>query len=536
MSIESVKESVKETVKKILSFGRVKTDREIIINVEKLEYRVALLEKGKLEEFSIERTTEQRIVGSIFKGKIKNHEIGLKAAFVDIGFEKNAFLHHWDMIPAALDEEMEQIDRNGRKKSRKRIEVKDIPNLYPPGSDVMIQVTKGPIGNKGPRVTTNISMPGRFLVLMPFSDACGISRKVEDPKERKRLRKILENMEIPSDMGLIMRTAGVGQKERFFVRDLAMLVETWSDIERKMKNLSSPNCLFREPDLIERTVRDFLTEEVDRIVIDSATESERIKDIMGRISKRSVNRVRHYADPQPIFEKFNIEKQISNAFNRQVSLKSGGYIIIDETEALVAIDVNTGKHKVGGQQDENALLNTNLEAVDEICRQLRLRNIGGLIVLDFIDMKGRRDQQSVFNRMRDNLRKDKAKTHILPISQLGLMEMTRQRHAESIQRAVYVECPSCKGRGVVKSPESISVELQRRVAQIMRQNEPGREYRIFVNPEILNRLRKEDEDLLVDLERKYAGKLSFRSDAGMPIEHFKITDSVTNEELLVYGA
>lgn len=528
-------ENVKDTVKKILTFGRRQSERELIINAEKLETRVALLEKGKLEEFTIERTTEERIVGSIFKGKIKNHEIGLKAAFVDIGAEKNAFLHHWDMIPAALDDEMEMIERSGRKKSRKKIEVRDIPKLYPPGSDIMIQVTKGPIGTKGPRVTTNISLPGRFLVIMPFSETCGISRKVDDHKERKRLRKILEKLDIPEDMGLIMRTAGIGQKERFFVRDLAMLIEAWRDIERKMQKYEAPSCLFREPDLIERTVRDFLTEEVDRIVIDSTVEADRIKDIMSRISKRSAARVRAYTDSQPIFEKFNIEKQINSAFSRQVSLPSGGYVIVDETEALVAIDVNTGKHKVAGKQDENALLNTNLEAADEICRQLRLRNIGGLIVLDFIDMKGRRDQQAVFNRMRENLRMDKAKTHILPISQLGLMEMTRQRHAESIRRAVYVECPTCKGRGIVKSPESVSVELQRRVAQIMRQNDPGREYRIFVNPEILNRLRKEDENLLVELERKYAGKLSFRSDASMPIEHYRITDATNNDDILVHA-
>ncbi|MDX2226445.1 MAG: Rne/Rng family ribonuclease [Verrucomicrobiae bacterium] len=530
---------IMETVKKIINFVKGKSpEREIVINVEKLEYRVAVIEKGQLEELSIERTDKERIVGSIFKGRIKNHEMGLKAAFVDIGFEKNAFLHHWDMIPAALDEEMETIDRGGKKKNRaKRIDLRDIPRMYPPGSDIMVQVTKGPIGTKGPRVTTNISLPGRFLVLMPFTDQCGISRKVDDSAERKRLRKILEKLDIPETMGIILRTAGVGQKERYFVRDLAMLLEKWTEIERNMKKNQTASYVYKEPDLVERTVRDFLTEDVDRIVIDSPTEADRIKALVAQISKRSLGRIKTYNESAPIFEKFNIEKQIDNAFRRQVWLPSGGYVVIDETEALVAIDVNTGRHKSRDRDSEdNTILHTNLEAADEICRQLRLRNIGGIVVLDFIDMKGRKDQQAVYNRMKDHLRRDKAKTHLLPISQLGLMEMTRQRHAESIQSAIYADCPNCKGRGVVKSPESVSVDLQRRIAQVMRQSPAGRELRVFIHPDILHRLKHEDEDLLIDLERRYQGKMTFKADASLSTECFKITDAQSNEELFVQAS
>lgn len=456
--------------------------------------------------------------------------MGLKAAFVDIGMEKNAFLHHWDMLPAALDDELDLVDRGGRKKPRKNINVKDIPSMYPAGSDVMIQVTKGPISTKGPRVTTNISLPGRFLVLMPFNDQCGISRKVEDTVERKRLRKILEKLTIPDNMGVIIRTAGVGQKERYFIRDLALLVEKWNEVERKMKSQHSATSLYQEPDLVERTVRDFLTEDIDRIYIDNQEEANRINDLIAQISRRSKSKIKVHNESVPIFEKFGVEKQIENAFRRQVWLKSGGYIVIDETEALVAIDVNTGRAKATKEQDKT-ILQTNLDAAEEICRQLRLRNIGGIIVLDFIDMKLPKDRQAVYNRMRDGLKRDKAKTHVLPISQLGLMEMTRQRHTESIQSSSYTECPTCQGKGILKSAESVSVELQRKIGEALRRGGTGRDLRIFVNPEILSRLKTVDEELLIELERKHMGRLSFKSDAALALEQFRITDAVSGEEI-----
>jgi ribonuclease G len=285
--------------------------------------------------------------------------------------------------------------------------------------------------------------------------------------------------------------------------------------------------------LIERTVRDFLTEEVERIVVDSHPAYDSIKDIIGRISKRSLSKIKHYAEHQPIFDRFNITKQLETTFSRQVHLKSGGYIVIDETEALVAIDVNTGRHK-GGKDQESTILKVNLEAADEIARQLRLRNMGGLIVLDFIDMKSRRDQQQVYGRVKEGLRRDKAKTHILPISQLGLMEMTRQRHSESVRSAVYDDCPYCKGRGKVKSAITMSVEIQRKLAEILKKRERDEsdfQLKIVVHPSVLARLRTEDEKLINEMEKRYYGKLSFRSDPVLHAEEFRIFNGVTNEEL-----
>src|SRR6266403_6110611 len=391
-----------EKVRKILGITTRKTGNKIVISVEKLERRVALLENGRLEEYSVERNTSRNIVGSVYKGRVKNIEMGLKAMFVDIGFEKNAFLHFWDAIPAALDSGIEEIDRPNKRSHRKRITAKDIPNIYPVGSDVIVQVTKGPIGTKGPRVTTNLSFAGRYLVLMPFSDRSGISRKIENPRERDRLRKILRELDIPEGVGVIIRTVGEGQRARYFVRDLRFLLDQWSKVEQLIRNEPAPARVFEEPDLVERTVRDFLTEEIDEVVCDNRESMERMGQLVEKISRRARNRIHFYDGATPIFETYGVQKQIDDAFHRQVWLKCGGYIVIDETEALVAIDVNTGRNK-GGRDVEKTILQTNLEAADEIARQLRLRNIGGLIIADFIDMKSRRDQQAVYNLMKERL-------------------------------------------------------------------------------------------------------------------------------------
>jgi ribonuclease G len=520
-----------DKVKRILGFPLRKTGNKLVVSVEKLERRVALLEAGRLEEYNVERNSSRNIVGSVYKGKVKNIEMGLKAMFVDIGFEKNAFLHFWDAIPAALDSGIEEIDRPEKRRPKKRITAKDIPNIYPVGSDVIVQVTKGPIGTKGPRVTTNLSFAGRYLVLMPFSDRSGISRKIEDPKERARLRKILQQLDIPEGIGVIIRTVGEGQRARYFVRDLSFLLEQWAKIERKISEDPAPVRLFEEPDLIERTVRDFLTEDVDEVVVDDHAAADRMMEMVGQISRRARSRIHYYEGATPIFETFGVQKQIDDAFHRQVWLKCGGYIVIDETEALVAVDVNTGRNK-GGRDVEKTILQTNLEAADEIARQLRLRNIGGLIIGDFIDMKNRKDQQMVYNLMRERLKRDKAKTHVVPLSALGLMEMTRQRAQESLSDSIYENCPYCQGRGLVKTPMTTSVELHRTLNSVMRKyQDTVHEIRVIVNPEVLKRLKQEDEELLIELERRYAGRLMFRGDPAYHQEKFTITDATSGAEL-----
>jgi ribonuclease G len=527
-------------IQKILSLFTKKEKgsfRELIINSEPLEKRVALLVDGILDKFEIERESDDRMVGGIFKGRVKNLDPGLKAAFVDIGFTKNAFLHYWDILPAAADSSVEvvRVNRSSKVQDKSKLTVKDIPGLYPPGTEIVVQVTKGPIGTKGPRTTTNLSLAGRFLVLMPYSDQCGISRKIEDPKERLRLKKMLQELTIPEGMGVIVRTAGEGKKSRYFVRDLHILLKKWEDIARRMETDRAPSCLYQEPDIVERTVRDFLTEDVDRVLIDNPQDFERVQEIVGLISKRSRSKIHHYNDSIPIFERFNIERQIEQTFNRYVALPSGGQIVIDETEALVAIDVNTGSHKARSGEEKNTIFQVNMEAATEIARQIRLRNMGGLVIMDFIDMKERRHRNQVFDRMVEAMADDKAKNHILPISTLGIMQMTRQRQQESLASNLYTDCPYCRGRGIVKSATTMSVELQRRLGSIVRRlqlRNPGKELalRVLVHPGVLERLKIEDADLLVRMEKLYGVKLSFRADPSYHVENSKVLNAITGEE------
>ncbi len=522
-------------IKRALRIGKIdaRQGNTIVINAEKLERRVALLEDGVLEEYEIEREGDVNIVGSIFKGRVKNIEPGLKAMFVDIGMEKNAFLHFWDAIPAALDNSLEEIHRQGRPKKgrQKKITSKEIPNLYPVGSEIVIQVSKGPIGNKGPRVTTNVSLPGRYLVLTPFSDQFGISRKIDDPQERTRLRRIMQRMAVPEGMGIIMRTVATGQRARHFVRDLAMLLEQWEEVEEIRDNNPAPVCIFEEPDLIERTARDFLTEEIDQVVCDDSDTTEMIKGIAEKISRRAKRRIHHIQTPQPIFDALGIQKQIDEAFLRQVWLPCGGYIVIDETEALISIDVNTGRNR-GSRDVDKMILETNIEAAHETARQLRLRNIGGLVVVDFIDMRHRRDQQAVYRAMKERLRSDRAKTQVLQISAVGLMEMTRQRLNESLRETLLEPCPYCAGRGKVKTTMTMSVEIQRALNSIItRHRDEVADLIVMVNPEVLNRFKSEDANLLMELERSHTGRLIFRSDPSLHRERYGIIDAQTEKPL-----
>ena len=514
--------------------------RELVINAETLEKRVALLTNGVLDKFEIEHKGENRMVGAIFKGRVQNLEGGLKAAFVDIGQPKNAFLHYWDMLPAANDSQVEFIRDNesAEQKQRKaRYQAKDIPQLFPAGSDIVIQVVKDQIGTKGPRSTTNIALPGRYLVLMPFSGACGVSRKIEESSERERLKDILRSLTIPEGMGVIIRTAGEGKQARWFVRDLHMLLKRWQAIVEKINAPDrKPVLLYQEPGLIERTVRDFLTEEVDRILVDNPEDFKLVQDLVGEVSPRSRSRVELYADPIPVFERYNIERQIEQLFQRRVPLPSGGEIVIDETEALTAIDVNTGGHRgKDGAKDGNFITQANLEAVTEAARQIKLRNLGGLIMIDTIDMKNPKDRKKVFEVLRDAMEDDRAKHQILPISQLGVLQMTRQRHTESNTTSMYTACPHCQGRGIVKNPRTVSVEIQRKLLSVIRRLREGTspdkelEINILLHPVNLERIITEDREFFRDLMKSCKVRLGTKPDPTYSIEAFKLFDGAGKE-------
>jgi len=553
----SVIQTVVSTVRNWLRRNKVK--REIIVNVEKLETRVAVVENGRLEEYMVEHPEDERLVGCVFKGRIQNLQDDLQAAFVDIGLKKNAFLHYWDMQPdvdAFLDEIDDDDDqpsngKNGGKNGKNggknggrrrgkppRLTTEEIHEKFKPGSEIIVQVTKGPISTKGPRVTTNLSIPGRYLVMMPGTKTRGVSRKIGDAEERKRLKKILDKLLLPEDVGLIVRTAGVGAKGTSFVRDMRNLLESWHELQGNVKNLRTPCCVWQEPDLVERVVRDWLTEDIDGVVVDDEKTFEQLRDVTSRISRRARGKVRRYEGAENIFERLGIERQLHDAFNRQVKLKSGGYLVIDETEALIAVDVNTGHHKGKGTQEE-AILEVNLEAVEEVARQLRLRNIGGLVVLDLIDMKSRKHQKQVYRALKESLKRDRARTNVLEISELGLLEMSRQRHEESILSMLSSTCPCCGGHGVVKSPLAVSIELQRQLTALLRKADAEKRPfvpKIVIAPAVMQRLRTEDAQILAQLQAQFNTKLTFVSELHRHPETYSILDSESGQVLYSSGA
>ncbi len=541
------------------------TGKQIILNCEKLERRFAMLSNGRLEEYQIERDDREPKVGDIYLGRIINLEPSLQAAFVDIGAEKNAFLHYHEMLPGGDemldrkraeetgdDEEDEiprgesiQAKRQKRQEAKpnskggqealrrkKKLTVADIPNVFRPGMEILVQVVKSPISTKGARVTTDISIAGRYLVLMPYSEHIGLSTRIEGGQERDRLRKILSALELPEGMGLICRTVGEGRRATFFKRDMDLLLDYWRKVEKDMESRNAPVLLYTEPNLIERTIRDFMTEEIEGIVVDDPTAYKQILDTLNRFGGRKMaDKVTLHNAPRPIFDQYRINDQLREVYQREVKLPGGGAIVIDETEALIAIDVNSGRGRKGTDQPE-FILKTNLEAAEEIARQLRLRNIGGLVVLDFIDMRSARDREELLRAMKKLVKDDRAKTKVLPLSRLGLMEMTRQREHESIKDQVYNACPYCSGTGRVKSPVTMSVEIQRRLNSVVR----DRRYRdtpirVIMHPDILARLRNEDAQLLRDIEDKSRHELSFRADPMLHYEEFRLVDPETGVEL-----
>ena len=546
-----------------------KDKKQIIINCEELETRCAMLKNARLEEYEIERPSDDILAGSIYLGKIVRLEPSLEAAFVDIGAEKNAFLHYRDMLPATHDivDNIKRIDASAQEQPGKKkrflsgvsqkirklfggdrsrrlrdletkihkgnITVKDIPEVFPAGSELLVQVTKSPIGTKGARVTTNLTIPGRYLVLLPYADHIGLSAKIEEKKERDRLRKILQELEVPEGMGLICRTVGEGRKALFFKRDLDMLLSLWNKVEAAIQEPHAPMIVYQEPTLLERTVRDSLTDEIDEIVIDSKKDCDYLKAAFQQFVGTDFDtKVVFYNKAEPIFSRYKIHEQVATIFSRVVQLPSGGYICIDETEALVAIDINSGKSR-NTKDQADTILQTNLEAAEEIARQMRLRDIGGQLVIDFIDMRSAKDRETVNRAMREFVADDRAKTRILPLSKFGLMEMTHQREHESIQDVVYDPCPYCNGTGRVKSALSMSVEIQRRLKEVLKRRNSRKKMaiRVIMNPAILARLKNEDAELLCNLEEEYGKDLSFRADPTIHIEDFKLIDPDSGREI-----
>ena len=539
VDMQKVKEDAQERSKeqslfqRFLNFFRKdKHYSEIVVNGLLPNKRVACLVDGVLESLEMDTCANQQMFGAIFKGQIQNLEPGLKAAFVDIGQEKNAFLHYWDVLPLVngegfnesnADDGIEVIHRNTDGKPRQKVGLQDIPEMFPIGSDIVVQISKSQIGTKGPRTTTNISLPGRYIVLTPYSSQCGISRKIEDRHERERLKKILRKMTLPLGMGIIFRTASSGSSLKQLTRDLQFLLETWQKIQRKVDNAKEPCLVYHEPSLLERTVRDLLTEDIDRVIVDNEADYNFILDLLARIAPNVQKKVTLFRDPIPVFDRYNVEAQIEQMFASRVPLPSGGEIVIQETEALTSIDVNTSSHKISDDETSNFILQANLEAAREVARQVRLRNIGGLIIVDFVDMKQAKHRRILYQYVQEEFGRDKARSHVLPISALGIMQITRQRHKESMLSQLYSRCPYCGGEGVLKSSWNLAMRMQREIlSRVFCSQGKECKFKVILNPYLKNYIITQCFKEFNALEEQFHLRLSFLEDNNLHVENFKI--------------
>ncbi|MAX24534.1 MAG: hypothetical protein CMJ19_08515 [Phycisphaeraceae bacterium] len=476
------------------------SQRQMLINyIPGEECRIAINEDGKLEELYHERASVESHVGNIYKGRITNVEPAIQAAFVDFGAERNGFLHITDLhpkfFPGSAKEEFERVGKKTPHRDRPLIQ-----NCLKRGQEILVQVLKEGIGTKGPTLTSYLSIPGRYLVMMPDMQRLGVSRKVEDDDARREVRKILDELDPPEGFGFIVRTAGMGRNKTELKRDLAYLTRLWKMIEKRRKQVKVGE-LYVESDLIIRTLRDLFSTDIDRVVIDHPIAAKRASDFLSIINPRAGSKVFVYNEPTPIFHRFGIEKQIDTIHARTVPMPGGGSLVIDQTEALVAIDVNSGRMR-NNKDAETTAYKTNQEAVDEICRQLRLRDMGGVVVCDFIDMRDPKKRRTIESRFRENLKKDRAKTKVLSINQFGILALTRQRMRPSLNSALFATCAHCDGDGVIKNPESVVLHVMRRLALVIHRPEVVR-VELAISPDVAFQLLNKKRKHLVLLEQKH---------------------------------
>ena len=531
--------------------------REILINGSQRETRVAILEDDRLVELLIDRPDHRRIVGDIYLGRVEAVLPGIQAAFVDIGLEKSAFLHASDLLEPEEDEEPgseegdeafeaaeveaeadggEEAERRGRRgrrngesngcaeprqrEVRSRRQLPDISDLLKKGQTLLVQVTKEPISTKGCRVTAQISLPGRFLVYMPYASKVGVSRKIESKELRAKLRDMVSNLLAQDAGGMIVRTVAEGVTEESFKREVESLLNIWRKINKKKTFVRAPALVQRETSLTRGIIRDLFSAKVDALHVDSKELFNEIEAYLKGVDPELMERVNLYAETVPLFDKFDIENEIRDLFKARCDLPTGGYIIIQPTEALVSIDVNTGRY-TGKKDPEKTILKTNLESAREIARQIRLRDIGGIIVCDFIDMETRANRERVLQELRTHLGRDRARTKAFAVSELGLIEMTRQRVRPSLWHSMTSECPDCKGTGRVFTPEVVARRLERSLKRAGRERRE-RQMAIRLHPEVALYLLEEEPKLIHTLGKLTGLELELRDDPMMRVDEFRL--------------
>ncbi|HET54270.1 MAG TPA: Rne/Rng family ribonuclease [Ignavibacteria bacterium] len=512
--------------------------KEIIINSSSSQSRVAITEDGNLVDFFVENPEKQRMVGNIYLGKIARVLPGIRAAFIDIGLKHDAFLHFSDIgdrleaLQSVLDDEddkdIDDEDDDESPQTKPQHKPEHSTTKLHQGQDILIQIIKEPVKDKGVRVSSSLSLPGRFCVLLPFDTKIGVSKKISDYKERKRLRRIAREI-LPANCGLIIRTAAKDQSEKHLASDLKYLVKTWKTIEDEAKSNKPPKMLYNDVSTTRSVIRDLFTEDVNRVFIDSKKIFKEIRDYVLFIQPELVEKVVYYKESQAIFEAFKIEEQIKQLLGRKVQLPSGGHIVIEHTEAMIVIDVNSGRYAAKKEQELNSL-KTDLEAAREIVRQLRLRDIGGLIVVDFIDLEDDKNRKKIYDELRKEFKKDRAKIAMLPMTDFGLMQITRQRVRENIMQSVNEVCPYCLGTGLLTKKSHMIHEIE---DWIKKYKNSGNEKKLIlkVHPSLGAKLKEGLFSTLFKLQSKYFIKLKLIEDNKMSPQEYQFISAVTEKEI-----
>jgi len=508
----------------------------ILINAVSEEVRIAITEDGKLAEFFLDTPDKERNVGDIFLGKVGKVIPGIRAAFIDLGFEQDAFLHFSD-IGSSLEEysamigdddveEDEEEEEDNQPNYNNKHDYK-MPNLER-GKDIIVQITKEPVGKKGFRVTSKVSIPGRYLVLIPFEKKIGLSRKIYSPKEKRRLRNIVKST-LPKGFGIIIRTVAAGQEENLILDDLNTLIQTWNEIQSKLKTAKSPLILHKDVSTTSSVIRDLFKEDISKIIVDSKKHFKDIKSYVDETSPEFSEKLEYYSRVQPLFDVYNIEKQIEESLERKVWLKNGGYIVIEATEAMTVVDVNSGKYARHRDQEVNSL-NTNLESAKEIVRQIRLRDIGGIIVIDFIDLYDEKNRRRLFEDVKREFKNDRAKVTILPVSEFGLVEITRQRIRQNIIHTVSDICPMCQGSGHVQSQSTFLNRLERWIKRYKGGNN-GMILTLKINPIVKSYLKGGMYNKLNQLRLKYLLLIKLEEDEKLSMNDFRFYSKKLNKDV-----
>ncbi len=502
--------------------------KEFIINLGPLETRIAVLEDKRLAELHIEREESRSIVGNVYKGRVDSIVPGIQAAFVDIGFEKNGFLYVSDIAGTEGTGDFVIEDGVAQAKTRGRRKTLSIENILKKNQYVMVQVSKDRLGTKGVRLTNFITFPGRYVVLMPTVTQLGISRKIESEKERDRLKKLLQTLR-PEGVGLITRTAGEGAKKLDLQNDIKYLTKLWERVKDKMETVHGPGMLYEDLGPVLRIVRDTFTGETERLVVDHESEFERIQYFLDMYAPTLKKRCEFYKGPKPIFDQYEVEPEIEKALRRKVNLKSGGHICIDQTEALIAIDVNTGKF-TGKTHLEETVFKTNIEAAEEIARQVRVRDMGGIIVADFIDMEQERNRRELMRVLQEALKDDRAKTTVSEVTELGMIEMTRKRVKHNLIKALSQPCPYCEGNGMVRSVTTMTADTLRRLESFFCRSKE-KSIILRTHPDVAQRLQTENKELLDAVAHRFTREIQVEAVKNFHIHDIKVFNPKTGKEL-----